>query len=139
MAKYSKQSAVSKMVLFLTITTIISLNVNIAMTKNSTDNNNETQSVVHYQPRQRSDTRTYENSFPAGFLEGFLKIKTQGGGDCMSEGLTIARAYQKVLAAYLEGGTSDDQRNVMSLFANLQKKCNYGATFQGLIVTKLVS
>eukprot|EP00347_Sterkiella_histriomuscorum_P007773 403347613 len=94
---------------------------------------------IKYKPTQREDVRTYENSLPSGFLEGFLKMKMYGGGDCMSEGLTLARAYFGMIKTFMERGKSDDQRNIVQVSQDFQRKCNYGASFEGLVLSKVVS
>lgn len=60
-----------------------------------------------------------------------------GKPDCVSEGLTLARAAYKLSAKAYEDGTDETLRNSMTMWMDVGRRCNYLATVEGITINKM--
>ncbi|CDW88908.1 UNKNOWN [Stylonychia lemnae] len=109
-----------------------------------TQNENNVQGIkleaaaIKKRPKQRSHSRDIVNSFPAGFIEGFTRFSTFGKPDCTEQGMQLFRYLKQLETAFERTNNEDDQKNMMQVYFDLQLKCNYISSFEGVVVNKLL-
>ena len=89
-------------------------------------------------PRQRSGTRNWFNALQGGFLEGSMKYISQGKMDCSDEGMKLLRALYTLGSRDDEHTSDDDRRNYFMLASDIFRRCNYMATLEGVVMSKVI-
>lgn len=55
--------------------------------------------------------------------------------DCKEEGLYLAKSFLEILVKSMNTGDDADVQSMFSLILDLERRCNYWASLQGIVTT----
>ena len=87
------------------------------------------------------NNRDFSTLIQDGFIYGMFKVTNDHGKvDCVNQGMTVARVVVGLLykIATKQERTEMDWFNVAEFVVELSERCNYHATIQGLVVSKMI-